>query len=82
MKIFIEEGIIKIKDLGFERFIYIDIIIDGMLKGYNFEVVKYICKFFDGFLIVLGGILLKEDIIRFKSIGVDVVIVGKVFYIG
>jgi phosphoribosylformimino-5-aminoimidazole carboxamide ribotide isomerase len=78
----IEEGIMKIKTLGFERLIYTDITTDGMLKGHNFEAAKYIRELFDGFLTASGGISTKEDIMRLKSIGVDAAVVGKALYTG
>ncbi|WAM30497.1 1-(5-phosphoribosyl)-5-[(5-phosphoribosylamino)methylideneamino]imidazole-4-carboxamide isomerase [Caldicellulosiruptor naganoensis] len=81
-KISVEEGILRIKSLGFQRLIYTDIKTDGMLKGHNFEAAKYIRSLFGGFLISSGGISSKDDVLRLKDIGVDGVIIGKALYTG
>ncbi|WAM34832.1 1-(5-phosphoribosyl)-5-[(5-phosphoribosylamino)methylideneamino]imidazole-4-carboxamide isomerase [Caldicellulosiruptor morganii] len=81
-KISVKEGIVHIKNLGFQRLIYTDIKTDGMLKGHNFEAASYIRRLFDGFLISSGGISSKDDILRLKDIGTDAVIIGKALYTG
>ncbi|ABP67606.1 phosphoribosylformimino-5-aminoimidazole carboxamide ribotide isomerase [Caldicellulosiruptor saccharolyticus DSM 8903] len=81
-RISVEEGILHIKKLGFQKLIYTDIKTDGMLKGHNFEAAKYIRSLFDGFLISSGGISSMNDVLKLKDIGVDGVIIGKALYTG
>lgn len=81
-RVSIEEGILHVKEIGFQRLIYTDIKTDGMLKGHNFEAAKRIRTLFDGILISSGGISSLDDILKLRDIGVDGVIIGKALYTG
>lgn len=69
---------------GVEIFIFMDIVIDGMLLGLNIESIVQFVKVMGKIVIVLGGVSLVVDLkvlVCYKDVGVLGVIIGKVLYI-
>lgn len=78
----IEQTIVRLQALGVKRFIYTDVLQDGMLSEPNFAMTKKIRKIIKGQCIVGGGISTIDQIRKLKSYGVDGVIIGKAMYEG
>lgn len=75
---------LSLKEIGFKRLIYTDILKDGTLKGPNIKGIKSLLKI--GIeIIASGGICSLEDINRLKLLekkGLAGVIIGKALYEG
>lgn len=65
-------------------FVVIDIIKDGILGGFNLDLLVGVVDCIDVLVIVFGGVFSFDDlcvIVIFMYCGVEGVIVGKVFYV-
>lgn len=78
----VEQTVKKLKRVDVKRFVYTDVLRDGMLTQPNFEMIKKIRKIMNGKFIVGGGISSIDQIKKLKSFGVDGVIIGKAIYEG
>lgn len=56
--------------------IYMDIFKDGMFVGLNFEVMKEMNEVVDLLIVVLGGVIIVEDISCLVSLGLFGCIIG------
>jgi phosphoribosylformimino-5-aminoimidazole carboxamide ribotide isomerase len=71
------------KQLGFKRVIYTDILLDGMMRGPNFEAIRLLAKKSGLRVTASGGIRGLEDLLRLQEmelLGVDSVVIGRSLY--
>lgn len=71
-----------LQGLGVERFIFTDVIKDGMMISPNYRVIEKLLKTISVPLIVAGGISNISDIQKLKNLGIEGVILGKALYEG
>lgn len=74
-----------LEDVGCSCYVVIDVMKDGMFCGLNFELLCEVILCMLKFVVVFGGIFNFDDIVvfcEFVLLGVEGVIVGKVFYVG
>lgn len=71
------------KQLGFKRVIYRDILLDGMMRGPNFEAIKMLAEKTGLRVTASGGVSGLDDLLKLQELeklGVDSVIVGRALY--
>ena len=71
------------KQLGFRRVIYTDIMLDGAMRGPNFEAIKMLAERTGMRVTASGGVSGLEDLLKLQELeplGVDSVIVGRALY--
>jgi len=73
---------LKLEDLGAQRFIYTDVVRDGMLTEPNYKEIANLSKNVLVPIIASGGISNISNIKQLKSIGIEGVIIGKALYEG
>jgi len=69
-------------NLGVQRFIYTDILRDGMLTGPNFRGIQKFTASVNVPIIASGGISSKEDIEKLKELKIEGCILGVALYVG
>ena len=69
-------------NLGVQRFIYTDILRDGMLTGPNFAGIQKFAASVNVPVIASGGISSKEDIEKLKELKIEGCILGVALYVG
>jgi phosphoribosylformimino-5-aminoimidazole carboxamide ribotide isomerase len=69
-------------DIGVTRFLYTDILRDGMLSEPNYQYISSILENFDINLQAAGGISSTDQLIKLADLGVESAIVGKAIYTG
>jgi phosphoribosylformimino-5-aminoimidazole carboxamide ribotide isomerase len=67
---------------GVQRFIYTDIVRDGVLKGPNIEELKEIQRTISCSLIASGGVSSMDDLLSMARLGIEGAIIGKALYTG
>ena len=72
----------ELEKSGVRRFIYTDVISDGMMIQPNFDDIEKLLKTVSVPVIASGGVTTVEDIQKLKELGVEGVIIGKAFYEG
>ncbi len=74
----------KLVEMGVKRFIYTDVLRDGMMKGPNFNAILRFAKSVDAKIIASGGVSSQADIQKLSNLhkNIDGCIVGKAFYEG
>jgi phosphoribosylformimino-5-aminoimidazole carboxamide ribotide isomerase len=73
---------INLQNLGVQRFMYTDVLRDGMLTQPNFEEIKKLLEAVFIPIIAGGGVTKIEDVKKLNELGVEGVIVGKALYEG
>ncbi|HSW48084.1 MAG TPA: 1-(5-phosphoribosyl)-5-[(5-phosphoribosylamino)methylideneamino]imidazole-4-carboxamide isomerase [Candidatus Saccharimonadales bacterium] len=73
---------LQLESLGVQRFIYTDIVSDGMLTQPNYKEIENLVKQTSSPVIAGGGISDLLSLEKLKSIGVEGVIIGKALYEG
>lgn|ERR1043166_1637430 len=71
------------KQFGFKRVIYRDILLDGMMQGPNFEMIRLLAEKTGLRITASGGIAGLDDLLKLQELeplGVDSVIVGRALY--
>jgi len=76
------EALKQVKDMGIKSILVTDVGSEGMISGINEQLIKNIRQEFKGVLQYAGGISSLSDIIKLKSLGVDVIIIGFSIYSG
>lgn len=73
---------LQLENLGVQRFIYTDIVKDGMMTEPNYNEIANVTKSVSVPVIVSGGISSINSIERLKSMSIEGVIIGKALYEG
>lgn len=73
---------LQLEDLGVQRFIYTDIVKDGMMTEPDYNEIANVIKNISAPVIVSGGISTISSIERLKSMGIEGIIIGKALYEG
>jgi phosphoribosylformimino-5-aminoimidazole carboxamide ribotide isomerase len=71
------------KQMGFKRIIYTDILLDGMMRGPNFEAIKMLAAKSGLRITASGGIRGLDDLLQLQAMesnGVDSAIIGRALY--
>lgn len=76
------DWVCEVVECGVGEFFVNLIDVDGMCDGFDFEFVCFMCEVVFVFVIVLGGVGCVVDFVFVIKVGVDVVFVVSVFYMG
>lgn len=76
------EVALELEKTGVKRFIYTDVLNDGMLSQPNFSEIKKLLNKISVPAVVGGGVTTIEDVIKIKKLGAEGVIIGKAIYEG
>jgi phosphoribosylformimino-5-aminoimidazole carboxamide ribotide isomerase len=71
------------RQLGFKRVIYTDILLDGMMRGPNFEAIRTLAEKSGMRVTASGGVRGLDDLLKLQemeSLGVDSVVIGRALY--
>jgi phosphoribosylformimino-5-aminoimidazole carboxamide ribotide isomerase len=78
-----KDFVLKMSEIGVERFIVTDILRNGLLGGPNLQLCTEIAKLTNRKVTVSGGVRNKDELMDIQSlipIGIDSVIVGRALY--
>ena len=78
----LKDAMERFSNLGVELFLLTAISRDGLLRGPDYPTLETMVEWFNGNLIVAGGISSLNDLVRLRGLGVQSVIVGKALYEG
>lgn len=78
----IEQTIKRLQNLGVKRFVYTDVLRDGMMSEPNYTMIERLRQMISAELIIGGGISSIEQLKKLKLLGIDGVIIGKAMYEG
>lgn len=73
---------LELERKGVKRFIYTDVLNDGMLTRPNFKEIKKLLSKITIPAVVGGGVTTIDDVIEIKKLGAEGVIIGKAIYEG
>lgn len=76
------ELVLKMKDMGIERFIITDIARDGTMSGPNYTLLEEMVREKGLKFIASGGISALEHIVKLRKLGLEAAIIGKALYTG
>jgi phosphoribosylformimino-5-aminoimidazole carboxamide ribotide isomerase len=71
------------KALGFKRIIYTDILLDGMMRGPNFDAIRSLAEATGLRITASGGISSLDDLLKLQELeplGVDSAVIGRALY--
>lgn len=71
------------KSLGFKRIVYTDILLDGMMRGPNFDAIRSLAETTGLRITASGGISSLDDLLKLQELeplGVDSVVIGRALY--
>ena len=71
------------KQFGFKRVIYRDILLDGMMRGPNFDTIRILAEKTGLRITASGGVTGLDDLMKLQELeplGVDSVIIGRALY--